>query len=131
MLRKTTCTLFVLVLVLGLLPASASEEGTRHISGEGVDMYFMNDKVFGTVDGHPLWAIYNCGSDIKGEIDADGTYHGFGFTYHREGDRKITGTFASHQMALGAIDKTDDGFVYHVFIGEQEHTCTWKVKPSG
>ena len=55
----------------------ASEEGTRHITGDNVDVYFMNDKVFGHVGKHPLWAIYNCGTDIKGEIDVDGTYHEF------------------------------------------------------
>jgi hypothetical protein len=105
-----------------LLPAFAAEEGTRHIVGDGVDMYFMNDKVFGTVDDHPLWAIYNCGSDIKGEMDVDGTYHTFSFEYHKEGDRKITGTFGSLPMALGDIDKTDGGFLYHIFIGEEEFT---------
>lgn len=34
----------------------AADEGTRHIVGDDVDMFFMNDKVFGTVAGHPLWS---------------------------------------------------------------------------
>jgi len=100
----------------------AAEEGTRHIQGEGVDMYFMNDKVFGTVASHPLWAIYNCGTDIKGEMDVDGSYQEFAFQYHEQGDLKITGTFAGRSMALGAIDKVESGFVYHVFVEDRERT---------
>jgi hypothetical protein len=109
------------LLLLGSLGALAAEEGTRHIEGDGVDMFFMNDKVFGTVAGHPLWAIYNCGSDIKGEMDVEGTYHAFTFEYQKEGDRKIVGTFGAKEMSLGEVEKTDDGFIYHVFVGEQEH----------
>ncbi len=55
------------------LTALASQEGTRHITGKDIDIYFMNDKLFGHIKKHPLWAIYNCGSDIKGEIDVNGT----------------------------------------------------------
>ncbi len=102
--------------------AIAAEEGTRHITGDVVDMWFMNDKVFGTAAGHPLWAIYNCGSDIKGEIDVKGTYLPFAFTYLKEPQdgKRITGTFGSTELALGAIDKAESGFVYHVLIGERE-----------
>jgi hypothetical protein len=110
------------ILVLTVPSAWAADEGTRHITGEGVDVYFMNDKVFGTADGHPLWAIYNCGTDITGEMDlGDAVYESFAFTYHSEGDRKITGSFGDREMSLGAIDKADEGFVYHVFVGDQEH----------
>ena len=61
----------VLFLVALLLPTVAfgMKEGTRHITGNETDLYFMNDKVFGVVQNRPLWAIYNCGSDIEGEID--------------------------------------------------------------
>lgn len=87
--------LYILIALLLLTcPALASDEGTRHITGTGMDVYFMNDKVFGIAgrlvetendrssphlggNGHPLWAIYNCGSDINGEIDIDSTYHLF------------------------------------------------------
>jgi hypothetical protein len=104
--------------------AAEEEEGTRHITGNGLDMFFMNDKVFGTVDGNPLWAIYNCGTDIKGEMDVGGKYKTFAFEYTSGGDRKIIGTFDSREMSLGEIEKTDNGFVYHVFVGEKEHTFT-------
>jgi hypothetical protein len=120
-MKRTAIVLFF-VLALGCTAALAADEGTRHIVGEGVDMYFMNDKVFGTVDGHPLWAIYNCGSDIKGEMDVGGTYHPFSFAYRTEGDRKIVGTFGEQKMSLGDVEKTDGGFVYHVFVGLKEHT---------
>jgi len=76
----------------------------------------MNDKVFGTTgrlvetendrafprkagNGHPLWAIYNCGSDINGEIDIDGTYHYFAFKYRRQVDRIITGKVGPLKMS--------------------------------
>jgi len=48
---------------------------------------------------HPLWAIYNCGSDINGEIDIYGTYHYFTFKYHRQADRIITGKFGLLKMS--------------------------------
>ena len=106
----------------------ASEEGTRHITGDNVDVYFMNDKLFGHVGKHPLWAIYNCGTDIKGEIDVDGTYHEFQMVYHRTGDRKITGNFGSHYIAMGEITKTESGFVYQVFVREKEYFFTIKYE---
>jgi len=81
----------------------------------------MNDKVFGTAGRHPLWAIYKCGMDIKGEIDIDGTYHTFAFTYHPKAERIVTGTFGMLKMALGQIKRTDGGFVYQVFAGEKEY----------
>jgi len=106
----------------------ASEEGTRHITGDDVDVYFMNDKVFGHIEKHPLWAIYNCGTDIKGEIDVDGTYHEFQMVYHRTGDRKITGNFGSHHIAMGDIRRTESGFVYQVFVKEKEYFFTIKYE---
>ena len=119
-MRRLTATLaLVLIATAGI--AVAADEGTRHITGPSADLWFMNDKVFGTAGGHPLWAIYNCGSDIKGEMDIAGTFHGFAFTYHQEGEKRITGTFGDTAMSLGAIDKQDGGFVYHVWIGETEH----------
>jgi hypothetical protein len=120
-MRHPVLAVFI-ALLLAATVAIAADEGTRHITGQGVDMYFMNDKVFGTVDGHPLWAIYNCGTDIKGLMDVNGTYHEFAFAYQKEGDLKITGTFAGRSMALGAIDKVEGGFVYHVFVEDREHT---------
>jgi hypothetical protein len=118
-MRRSIATL-TLVLAACAVTAFTADEGTRHITGPNADMYFMNDKVFGTAGGHPLWAIYNCGSDIKGEMDLGGKYTSFAFTYLGEGDRKITGTFGTTAMALGAIDKQEGGFVYHVFVGDQE-----------
>jgi hypothetical protein len=122
-MRRTTLALGI-ILAISSVVAVAEDEGTRHIVGGDVDMFFMNDKVFGTAAGHPLWAIYNCGSDIKGEMDVGGAYHKFAFEYRKEGDRKIVGTFGDKEMSLGDVDKTDDGFVYHVFVGETEHLFT-------
>jgi hypothetical protein len=122
-MKRSVATLAI-VLVLGGAVALAEEEGTRHIVGQDLDMFFMNDKVFGTVSGHPLWAIYNCGSDIKGEMDVAGEYHTFAFEYATGGDKKIVGSFGDQAMSLGAIDKQEDGFVYHVFVGETEHLFT-------
>jgi hypothetical protein len=119
-MRRTTLAL-ALLLAFGFAITLAEDEGTRHIVGDDVDMFFMNDKVFGTVDGHPLWAIYNCGSDIKGEIDVGGTYHKFSFEFGKEKDKKIVGTFGANEMSLGDVEKTDGGFVYHVFVGETEY----------
>jgi hypothetical protein len=123
-MRRVTAVLIVFAFVCfgSLAIVAKEEEGTRHITGEGMDMFFMNDKVFGTVDGHPLWAIYNCGTDIKGEMDIDGSYRPFAFEYRTGGERRIHGTFGSQEMALGEIEKTDQGFVYHVFVGDEEHT---------
>ena len=104
-----------------LLPAglfASQGEGTRHISGSGMDLYFMDDKVFGTANGHPLWAIYNCGADIVGAIDIKDTYHDLNFSYHRDGDQLITGTFGAMPLAMGKIEKTGGGLVYHVVAGE-------------
>jgi len=117
--RSTAALTLVLVTCAGI--ALAADEGTRHITGDSADLWFMNDKVFGTAGGHPLWAIYNCGSDIKGEMDLAGASREFAFTYHQEGERRITGTFGDTAMALGAIDKQETGFVYHVWIGDTEH----------
>jgi hypothetical protein len=111
----------VLLAILSVT-AFASQEGTRHITGKDIDIYFMKDKVFGHIKRHPLWAIYNCGSDIKGEIDVNGTYHRFDLRYHRVGDRKITGSFGSQKIAMGTITKTKLGSVYQVIIGEKEYS---------
>ena len=115
----TGCTVLLAVLSV---TAFASGEGTRHITGENIDVYFMNDKLFGHVKDHPLWAIYNCGSDIKGEIDVNGTYRRFDLQYHRDGDRKITGSFGPEKVAIGTITKTKHGFVYQALIGEKEYS---------
>lgn len=117
---KLRLTIFLFAVSLLPLSVHASEEGTRHITGTGMNIYFMNDKVFGTSGGHPLWAIYNCGSDINGEIDVRGTYHKLALTYHRQSERIITGTFGSLEMELGKIEKTRSGFTYHVSVGEKE-----------
>ena len=102
MMRKQKLTLIKLMMHICLVmlataifskAARASGEGTRHITGSGVNVYFMNDKVFGAVNGQPVWAIYNCGSDINGEIDIRGEFHTFEFVYHQKGDRVITGKF--------------------------------------
>ncbi len=115
----TGWTVFIAVLsVVGF----ASEEGTRRITGKNIDVYFMNDKIFGHVKNNPLWAIYNCGSDIKGQIDVNGTYHTFDLRYHRGGDQKITGSFGPKRVAIGAITRTQRGFVYQAFIGEKRYS---------
>lgn len=116
-----SCVFFLLALAA---PSPASEEGTRHITGDNVDLYFMNDKVFGHVHGHPVWAIYHCRKDIQGEIDVNGTYHGFHMIYHKHGDRKITGDFGPHFMAMGDIKKTEDGFIYPIFIKAKAYQFT-------
>jgi hypothetical protein len=104
--------------------ALLGEEGTRHVTGQGVDLYFMNDKLFGSVEEHPVWGIYRCAEDITGEIDIDGTYHQLNFQYHGKGDRILSGTFGSRSMALGKIEKANDQFIYHVFVDEEEYTFT-------
>ena len=117
MTRMTSFLLCLLVFFPINLEASPGE-GTRHITGSGMDLYFMDDKVFGTANGHPLWAIYNCGSDIAGTIDISGTYHDLTFAYHRDGDQLISGTFGTMPLAMGNIEKTAAGLVYHVVAGE-------------
>jgi len=107
---------FLLFLPTGL--AASPGEGTRHITGSGMDLYFMDDKVFGTANGHPLWAIYNCGADIAGTIDIGGTPHELAFAYHRDGGQLITGSFGTMTLSMGNIEKTADGLVYHVVAGE-------------
>lgn len=39
----------VLLLLLSVT-TFASQEATRHITGEDIDLYFMNDKLFGHID---------------------------------------------------------------------------------
>jgi hypothetical protein len=126
-MKKTKTALFLFFLALPLT-AFAMEEGTRHITGKEVDLYFMNDKVFGTVESRPLWAIYNCGSDIKGEIDIKGTYHKFNFQFQNEDDRKIIGSFGSLKMGLGKIEKKERKFIYHLFVGEKEYIFSIKYE---
>jgi hypothetical protein len=124
-MKKEAIISIVLVLCLQA-GMSAATEGTRHIKGENISLYFMNDKVFGMVKKHPIWAIYNCGTDINGEMDINGTYHPFGFQFAKDGAKsngmEITGSFGPLKMALGKIDRTGDGFTYHVFVGEREYT---------
>jgi hypothetical protein len=118
-IAMTRMSFFVLCFLL-LLPISLDAspgEGTRHIAGSGLDLYFMDGKVFGTANGHPLWAVYNCGTDIVGAIDIKGTYHDLNFSYHRDGDQLITGTFGAMPLAMEKIEKTAAGLVYHVMAG--------------
>ena len=121
---------FVLFLAAIIIPTVAigMEEGTRHITGKETDLYFMNDKVFGVVQSRPLWAIYNCGSDIEGEIDIGGSYQRFNFQFRNEGAQRITGSFGSLKMALGKIERKGKGFTYHVIVGnnEYEFSITYK-----
>ena len=124
MKRILNIGLAVVLFTAFTMTAFATEEGTRHITGDGVDVYFMNDKLFGHVDRHPLWAIYNCGSDIKGQIDVNGQYHAFEMVYHRHGNRVLTGTVGNYYVALGEIKRTKKGFDYQVFIKEKEYHFT-------
>jgi hypothetical protein len=128
-MKRTTffCLFSILAMALPAM-AFASDEGTRHITGNNVDVYFMNDKLFGQVNKHPVWALYNCGTDIKGEIDVNGTYHEFQMVYHRTGHRKITGNFGSHYIAMGDIKRTKSGFIYQVFVREKEYFFTIKYE---
>lgn len=118
---KIAKSVFIAFCMLALAsPATfAFKEGTRHITGNGMDLYFMNDKVFGAAGGHPLWAIYNCGSDINGEIDIKGVYHKLSLVYQREGEQLITGTFGPIEMAMGKIGKTAEGLLYPVIMGDK------------
>jgi len=114
---QRSTAMVVLGVLLMLMPAGAAAsqgEGTRHITGSGMDLFFMDDKVFGTAGGHPLWAIYNCGSDIAGKIDIGGAYRDLNFTYHREGEDLITGTFGDLKLSMGRIEKVPGGLVYPV-----------------
>ena len=108
-MTRMTSFLLCLMLFIPIGLEASPGEGTRHITGSGMDLYFMDDKVFGTANAHPLWAIYNCGSDIAGAIDIGGTYHELTFAYHRDGDQLITGTFGGLSMAMRGIEKTADG----------------------
>ena len=120
-MKRLTAYLLGILLFLPAGLAASPGEGTRHITGNQMDLYFMDDKVFGTAEGHPLWAIYNCGADIAGAIDIGGTYHDLAFTYHRDGDRLITGTFGNLAMSMGKIERTKEGLVYHVLVGERTY----------
>jgi hypothetical protein len=119
---KKVGILFLLIFLTGPHAVFSSEEGTRHITGKGTDLYFMNDKVFGTVKGHPIWAVYDCGAEIRGEIDIKGTYHGFHLTYPGDGDRIITGEFGSLKMALGRLEKKDRRVIYPVQVEEKAYS---------
>lgn len=114
----TICCLLMLCLPCGV---QGAEEGSRHITGSGVDVYFMHDKVFGVVEGHPLWALYDCGSAIQGEMDIHGTYHPITFKYYKETDRIVAGTFGPVEMSLHTIEKRHGGVVYHVRVGSEEY----------
>lgn len=125
-MRKIFVAVSLLVALGGLSPLCGADsgEGTRRIVGSGLDVYFMNDRVFGTAGGHPLWAVYNCGSDIEGMIDIDGRYHKFGFQYHRDRERMITGRFGALEMSLGRVARTAEGFSYPVLAGGNEYGFT-------
>ena len=120
-MKKRILLICICLLVLSPSFISASDEGTRHITGSGTDLYFMNDKVFGTVNTSPLWAVYNCGSTIKGEIDIKGKYHSFNFTYQNKKSEIITGSFGSLKMSMGKIKKTKHGFLYEVYVNNKMH----------
>jgi len=117
-MTRLTSFLFCVLLILPIGLEASPGEGTRHITGSGMDLYFMDDKVFGTANGHPLWAIYNCGSDIAGLIDIGGSYYNLAFAYHRDGAQLITGTFGTMTLTMENIEKTAAGLVYHVVAGE-------------
>lgn len=120
-MKKVLIFSILSVILFSVIPAIAMDEGTRHITGSGLDVFFMNDKVFGTSSGHPLWAIYNCGTDINGEIDVSGTYKTFSFVYNKEGEKKITGKFADKEMGLTTIEKKDGKVFYTVYIGDKTY----------
>ena len=115
---RTKKWLFSCIQTLLLVPLTtfAFEEGTRHITGSGVDLYFMNDKIFGSFKGHPLWALYKCGSGIHGEIDIRGSHREFSFS--SRGTGMMTGTFGPLNMSLGEVEKKGDRFLYRVFMGQ-------------
>lgn len=126
-MKRLVAPVVLAALLACLAPAGAPAspgEGTRHITGSGMDLYFMDDKVFGTAGGHPLWARYNCGSDIAGKIDIGGAYHDLAFTYHREGEALITGTFGQLRLSMGRIEKVPGGLVYPVAAGETVYRFT-------
>jgi hypothetical protein len=115
------CCLAAFALSVIPFASLASEEGTRHITGSGVDLYFMKDKVFGSIKGHALWAKYNCGTDLEGEIDIRGGYQKFSFASADKASRIVAGTFGPLKMSLGEMEKKGDRIIYQVFIGETEH----------
>jgi len=121
-MKKRILFLSVCLLITSSMLTFASGEGTRHITGSGINLFFMDDKVFGTANASPLWAIYNCGTAIKGEIDINGTYHKFDFAYHNKGSKIITGTFGPLKMSMGKIKKTSKGILYQVFVGNKKHS---------
>ena len=104
-----TVTILFLMFVL-VSPLTFANEGTRHITGNDVDIYFMNDKVFGTVSGYPLWAIYNCGKDINGEMSHNGNTREFSFLYNHQGNPLINGSFGNMQMSLDGIKRQNNIF---------------------
>ena len=121
-MKKRIVFLVIYLVVISSSSTFASSEGTRQITGSGISLFFMNDKVFGTANTSPLWAIYNCGTAIKGKIDIKGTYHSFDFAYHNKGDKIITGTFGPLKMSMGKFNKTSKGILYHVFVDNKKHT---------
>ena len=119
---KKILLISILILLTNPISTPASGEGTRHITGAGKDIYFMEDKVFGTINGHPLWAIYNCGSDINGKIEIKETYYNFHFQYGRQTDSLVTGDFGPLKMALGNIRKSGEKILYQVLVDDKEYT---------
>jgi len=132
MIKKILLLLLIIFLIsnpLGL----ASEEGTRHITGSRMDLYFMNDKVFGTANHNPLWAVYNCGTSIKGEMDIKGKFYTFEYTYHKKNKQIIAGNFGPLKMSMENIKKVKNGFVYEVLVNRKKHTfsITYEKVQSG
>ena len=115
------CLLPLVILLISPLLVFASAEGTRHITGSGMDLYFMNDKVFGTANNNPLWAVYNCGTSIKGEMDIKGKYYSFAYAYHQKKEQIITGHFGPVKMSMENIKKNKNGFLYEVIVNTKKH----------
>lgn len=88
----------------------------------------MNDKVFGTVNDHPLWAVYDCGTEIRGEIDIQGNCHRFHFTYLGEEDSLITGNFGALKISLGKLRKEAGRIIYPIKAGEKTYFFPYGIK---
>ncbi len=119
-MNKIKFSALCLIVFYNIFVGVALGEGTRHIKGKNVNLYFMNDKVFGAVGNNPLWAIYNCGNDIKGEMDINGKFYSFNFKYHSNDENIVTGAFGPSKMTLKKIEKSDTKFFYHILINNKE-----------
>jgi len=119
-MRKKKIAALCFILFCHTFVGAALGEGTRHIKGKNVNLYFMNDKVFGTIENNPLWAIYHCGEDIKGEMDINGKFHAFNFIYHSKAEQVVSGAFGQSKMILEKIEKNNTQFFYHIRINDKE-----------